>query len=318
MAPPSTFMFAMVPREVLNHPTLSYTAKIAYAVILGFSYADGRCVETNARIGEEMGGRPPLMVGRDVSELDKAGMVTVEYGATRNRRVSINPLILVATVDKSNRAVPSIPRVIPESMTPNVQSYPGVSLSHTQEYDSVIPDSMTQSYPGVSLSPAPYKERARKKSLRVEEREEDRYTDAGEPVQVANGFEAEYRLANLVAEKYAEGSDSINLDWYRAEVRRFLGEGHSEDTIERVILSARSKANTPRGLFGLLVPMLGSELRRSQEAAAFAALPLQPLSARPASATRGRDMAQEIADKIQPHRDYFAKRIAARAAGEIE
>jgi Helix-turn-helix domain len=74
--PVTRFGFTQVPNFVLTKPELSVGAKLAYAMLLKYAWADDACYPGQAKLADDMGSGE-RSVRRYLEELEKSGLLEI-------------------------------------------------------------------------------------------------------------------------------------------------------------------------------------------------------------------------------------------------
>jgi putative N-acetylmannosamine-6-phosphate epimerase len=69
--------FTQVPNMVLNHPDLSFAAKVVYAKLLSYAWNNNRVFPGQATMAQEVGTSQPT-VARAITELERVGYLEIQ------------------------------------------------------------------------------------------------------------------------------------------------------------------------------------------------------------------------------------------------
>ena len=84
--------FTQVPNFILKDPTLSFGAKVAYAMFLSYAWHNDSCFPGQDRLSRDMGVTRPR-VTQLIAELQRVGLITIQrrgQGKTNVYRVHFN------------------------------------------------------------------------------------------------------------------------------------------------------------------------------------------------------------------------------------
>ena len=98
--------FTQVPNFILKDPHISVGAKVAYAMFLSYAWHNDSCFPGQDRLAEDMG-LTRVRVTQLISELDAAGLVTIQRRGQGKTNLYTIHFQVKQTGDKTSRGKPA-------------------------------------------------------------------------------------------------------------------------------------------------------------------------------------------------------------------